>query len=187
MPQTDAELIRLSLSGDKAAFGNLMERYIALAGSVAMGVLGDFDHASDAVQDSFIKAWTNLASLREVERFKSWLCGIVKTTSIDHLRKNKARVVSLPMDPSEIGKVAGDALVSEPARKLESEELHGKILEAINGLPQKYREVVMLKHIENLSYQEIAKTLGVSNSAVESRLFRGRQMVLDRLRKYLDE
>ncbi|MHC4662124.1 MAG: RNA polymerase sigma factor [Planctomycetota bacterium] len=186
MPKTDAELIRLSLDGDKAAFGKLITRYVALAGGVAMSVLGDYDLASDAVQDSFLKAWNSLHTLRNTGSFKSWLCGIVKTTAIDRLRRDKGKTVSLTA-ADESAELIGDAKPHRnPAVQLEREELHGKILAAINELPQMYKEVVILKHIEDRSYREIADALGTSIASIESRLFRGRQMVLDKLKKYLE-
>ena len=176
-PSSDERLVRLSRRGDKAAFENLVEKYVRLAGAAAFAIVGDFHEAADVVQDSFIKVHAALGSLHEPSKFKGWLYGIVRTTALDHLRMKKLKTVSIEAAGEHPG-----AKQDAPWTRMLVTETQKRVHEVVASLPESYREVVLLKHIENLSYREIAGIIGVTESAVESRLYRARQLLKEQLK-----
>jgi RNA polymerase sigma-70 factor (ECF subfamily) len=191
MINEDRELVRRVLvDDDREAFGRLVKKYNRMAGAISYGICGDFHAAEDVVQDAFLKAYDSLSMLRDSTRFKYWLAGIVRSKTIDYIRQRK-NFWSLPSNTSasSAGVSGGyadrdrEAFASESVDELFiREEFRGKILEAIRGLPEKYRLVITLKHMEGLSYKEISEITDSTVSALESRLFRAREA----LRKKLD-
>ncbi len=179
----DREYIDRVLSGEAAAFETLVRKYNRMAGAIAFAIVRDFSAADDVVQEAFLKAYQSLGSLREVDKFRIWLAGIVRSRAIDWMRRRKT-IRTVPLASDDGGEEdsgmepCGPPTEDVVARK----ELREKILDAIESLPQEDRVVVVLKHMEGLSYKEIAEVTGTTVSAVESRLFRARQD----LRKKLD-
>jgi RNA polymerase sigma-70 factor, ECF subfamily len=180
----DREYIDRVLSGEAAAFDVLVRKYNRMAGAIAFGIVRDFAVAEDIVQEAFLKAYRNLSTLRDLDKFRVWLAGIVRSQAIDWKRRKKNKLAipfskAFPGDdesPEEV--LEGPSSEDLAVRR----ELREKILEAIGGLPEEDRIVVTLKHMEGLSYKEISELTGASVSSVESRLFRARQ----ELRKKLD-
>ncbi len=185
----DREYIDRVLAGEAAAFDGLVRKYNRMAGAIAFGIVGDFSSADDIVQEAFIKAYRDLGKLREPEKFKVWLSGIVRSRAIDWLRRRKT-IAAMPF--SQAFPDSGDEgledpeLLTPPVEELYAQkELREKVLEAIRNLAQEDRVVVTLKHMEGLSYKEIAELTGTTVSAVESRLFRARQELRKKLEQIL--
>ena len=177
MIDADRELVSRSIEGDCDAFAGLVAKYNRLGGAIAFGVLGDFDLAEDVVQDAFLRAYRSLERLRDPARFRVWFSGIVRKRAIDVLRQRKVRdAVALPAEP--VGLPDG---APSPAELLLIDERREKVLEAIQELPADDRDVVVLKHMEGLSYREISEITNTTVSSVESRLFRARQALKDKL------
>ncbi|MCE9581277.1 MAG: RNA polymerase sigma factor [Planctomycetes bacterium] len=180
--QDDALLVSRSRNGDRQAFEQLVHRHSALVGGIAYQVLGDSNGAADVAQETFLKVHRRLETLEDPTRFRAWLCGIARTTAIDWMRK-RSRMQSLE-------KMNADGM--EPAApspkegSLEQEEMYAKVLRVVNGLPKVYRESMLMKHLERLSYAEIAKKLGVSEATVESRLYRAKLMLKDALAEFYE-
>jgi RNA polymerase sigma-70 factor (ECF subfamily) len=176
MLSDDNECVDRVLGGEPEAFEFLVKKYNRLAGAIAFAILGDFQRAEDVVQESFLKALRSLPTLREPDRFKYWLSGIVRSKAIDVRRERRleALEVDLPSPPAE---GAGE----EPIDAVLREERRSKILEVVGGLPEEDRIVVVLKHMEGLSYKEIAQLTESTESAVESRLVRARQELRKKL------
>jgi len=172
----DRETIERILAGEPEAFEYLVRKYNRMGGAIAFAIVGDFHKAEDVVQESFLKAFRSLRSIREQDKFKFWFAEIVRTRALDAVRQRDAHPASqLPTDlPSD--KEGSGAEAGENRR-----ELGIKIREAIAELPEEDRLVVVLKHMEGLSYKEIAELAGTTVSAVESRLFRARQVLRKRL------
>ena len=192
MTAEDREFIERVLAGERAAFDGLVRKYNRTAGAIAYAIVGDFSAAEDVVQDAFIKAYRCLASLRDPDRFRVWLAGIVRTQAIDWLRRRKA-FWSVPLSQAFADDPGGDddaggrsGFTAPPVEELYArEELREKVLEAIRGLPEEDRVVVTLKHMDGLSYKEIADITGSTVGAVESRLFRARQVLRKRIEHIL--
>ena len=161
----DREYIDRVLSGEVSAFDGLVRKYNRMAGAIAYAVVGDFSSADDIVQDAFLAAYRNLGRLRDQGKFKVWLAGIVRSRAIDWLRRRKAsRVASLPqVFPEDEGGAPahGEPVAPGVEEQYARRELREKILEAIGSLPEEDRVVVTLKHMEGLSYMEIAELIPV--------------------------
>jgi RNA polymerase sigma-70 factor, ECF subfamily len=195
----DREYIDRVLSGDVAAFDGLVRKYNRMAGAIAFGIVGEFSSADDVVQEALLKAYRDLGKLRDRDKFKVWLAGIVRSQAIDWLRRRKV-LPTLPFsqafpDGQDTERSSADRGV-EPSEELElhspgveeqyaQKELREKVLEAIRNLPEDDRVMVTLKHMEGLSYKEIAELVGTTVSAVESRLFRARQELRKKLEQIL--
>jgi len=185
----DRETIERVLAGDPEAFNVLVRKYSRMAGAIAFGIAGDFSSAEDIVQDAFLKAYRSLGALRDRDKFRVWLAGIVRTGALDFLRRRKATPV-LPFSqvfPEGDGGILGDSEPAGPASEdLQiQKETREKVLEAVRELAQEDRLVVTLKHMEGLSYKEIAELTRSTVAAVESRLFRARQELKRKLDRTL--
>lgn len=171
----DAELVRLCQQGEAKAFELLVARHTRFSGAVAMGIVGDYHAAKDVVQESFVKVLGSIGSLSNPERFRPWLRNVVRRTALDALRRRKVAGRSgtkLPGQDSDSAPLPTEDL--SPDEVMAKAELREQIREEIASLPETQREVVMLKYLEGLSYEEIAETCGLSVGTIESRLFRAR-------------
>ncbi len=181
--RTDAELVMLARAGDKAAFGHLIERYQPMARQVALGMVKREHLAKDLAQEALLQAYLSLNHLRQADRFKSWLYGIVLNVCRSYLRDQKVNFFSWE---ALQGGVRGEDFqrfdpLPDPQQVFEARELHRLVLEAINALSSKNRTTTLLFYYEQLSLLEIATLLGISISAVKGRLHKSRQQLRDRL------
>jgi RNA polymerase sigma-70 factor (ECF subfamily) len=178
----DAALIERSRRGETEAFESLMAKYANLVGSIAYNIIGDVHVAGDITQDTFLKVYRNLENLEDPRRFKGWLCSIVRTTCVDYLRKERIK-------PASLEKIAEDGV--EPQGEFlgavfkqtstELEELREKILHIVNGLPRIYQQIILLRHLRKMTYREMSDFLGLPIATIESRLYRARLMLKDKL------
>lgn len=184
MAAEPADLTQRALDGDRDAFTQLVRNHQRLALGVAHSVLRDPGLAADAVQDAFVKAYQGLSQLREVDRFQSWFLAIVRTSAMDVARRRqrtKGREVALGAVALDHRREI-DSTASPPDEVLLRDEESDRIRAAFDRLTPEYREVLLLKHAEELSYLEIAKMLDTSVRAVESRLQRARLQLQSQLR-----
>lgn len=184
--EQDARLIKGTLAGNDDAFKKLMEKYVKIAGSIAYSVVGDFHIAADVVQEAFVKVYRVLHDLRNPETFRTYLAGAVRSSALDWVRRQKSLRRGSPVSFSDYSDEAPELPDDAPAgrpplARIQDSETMATLLVLIDELPEHYREVFVLKHIEQISYDEIAKTLGISLSAVEARLFRARRMLRSKL------
>jgi RNA polymerase sigma-70 factor (ECF subfamily) len=183
---TDAELIHNHLAGDPEAFGGLVDRYTRLAGAIAYNVVGDYATAADVVQEAFLKVHGALADLREPEKFKGWFYGVVRACALDTLRYRRRRAAT-PLSAVEGQEnIPGDPALARPGAGAERQELEAAVLRGIQDLPESYREVVLLKYIDERSYKEISELLGITVETIESRLFRARKLLKTKLAAFAD-
>jgi len=178
----DAMLIERTRTGETQAFESLMAKYANLVGSIAYNIVGDVHVAGDITQDTFLKVYRNLEALEDPRRFKGWLCSIVRTTCVDWLRKERVK-------PCSLEKIAEDGLEPEgeflgavfKQTSTELEELREKILHIVNGLPKIYQQIILLRHLRKMTYREMSDFLGLPIATIESRLYRARLMLKDKL------
>jgi RNA polymerase sigma-70 factor (ECF subfamily) len=176
-PERLRELVDRARRGDREAFAELVECHRGIAAAKAFGTLGDVHLTADALQEAFLKAWQKMNTLRESERFSGWFLAIVQRSSLDVSRR-RSRVSAREQGWEEIEGEEGSA-PTQPAGAdaLVRGERGERIRAALRALPPEYREVIILKHSEGRSYREIARLLGTTVKAVESRLFRARQQL----------
>jgi RNA polymerase sigma-70 factor (ECF subfamily) len=161
----DRALVRTCLDGDRDAFGAIVERYQRVLFTVAVRMLGNRDDANDATQNAFVKAYQHLRSFDPGRRFFSWIYRILVNECQNQMRDRR------PVEPLPPDLAVGDS----PADALDAEERRRRVQSAIVALPPDYREVIVLRHFGELSYDEIADALGVTTEIVKSRLHTARQ------------
>jgi RNA polymerase sigma-70 factor (ECF subfamily) len=187
----DRELVRETLRGNEAAFGRLVARYAAPITNLAHRVVRDRDEAEDVAQETFIKAHGALGRFDPTFPFRVWLFRIAYNAAIDHVRRRRSGSVSIDMPRRIGGEEVEWELVDRGSPSPEDRLLAGDrraILErAIAELPPALRAAIVLRHVEDLSYEEIASTLGVPLGTVKIRIHRGREALARILRKELGE
>lgn len=192
----DAEVIARVRAGDVEAFGVLVDRYGARIRRLVRGFIRHEDDVDDAVQDSFLKAFSRLDRFDGRSAFYTWLYRIAANTSMDHNKKVRRRPTPLSLDapaPGGDGDEGERRLVNPahpgpaPIHGAVRSELRVRIDAALDQLPPRYREVLVLRELEGLSYEDISRTLRVSRGTVESRLFRARERLRDKLRSLEEE
>lgn len=151
------------------------------------GRVSDPELAHEVCQDALLKALRAGSTLKDPARFGSWLFRIAENTLRDHLRRQARRrrwlLFSDQLDAQESPAV--EAQAARGPEEVGSEELE-KLLEAVRRLPPRYREPLLLKHAQDLPYARIAEILGISENAVQVRIFRARKMLRERTRKWLE-
>lgn len=185
MQDDDSILIEQALAGSQKAYATLMDRHRTAIYHIINKIVHNDDSANDLVQETFMKAFSALATYRSEYRFSTWLYKIAANSSIDFLRKKRIQALSLdrPLETQD-GEV--DMEIADysfhPERDLERKERNFSIEEAIESLPKKYREVIVYRHKDDKSYEEIAEMLGVPVGTVKARIFRARELLKKKLR-----
>lgn len=164
----EADLVARTLSGERAAFGVLVERYAPQARRVARAVLGDSDEADDAAQDGFLSALVKLGQYDARRPFGPWLMRIVANAATDRRRRRQVRRVE-PLDPGLVG--GGPRPDTEAVRSELGEHLRAALAE----LPARRRTAVVLFDVEGYSHAEIAEMLGIPEGTVRSEVFHARR------------
>jgi len=169
--QEDGDVVARCLAGDTAAFAQLVERYERVLFSVALRMLGNPEDARDATQDAFIKVFQRLRDYKPEYRFFSWIYRILTNECLNALRARR------PQEPD----IPEMAITSGALEALELEERRRAVQAAIGALPTDYRDVLILRHFAELSYEEVADTLAIPVKTVKSRLYTARQQLGQRL------
>lgn len=172
---TDAELVRRVLSGARDDYGVLVERYETRLHRHALGMVRDPEAAADLVQDAFVRGYTRLAACHEPAHFGTWLFTILRNRCTDHLREHRRRDVPLAPDAPYASPRGG------PVEALDEAETRRLVSRALETLPEPQREAFLLKHVEGLSYEEMAELLGAGVSALKMRVARAREGIRDAL------
>lgn len=165
----DEELVAQVLAGDRNAYAALVGKYQALLYRQAVGMLGDPDAAADLVQDAFIKAYTSLARCQDPGRFGAWVYRILTNRCKDYLKDRRRQTVPLQPDTATIPEH------ENPDTVLAQHEFQQHVATALATLPDNQREAFLLKHVEGLSYEEMADVLDASVSALKMRVMRARE------------
>ena len=181
-------LVRAAKQGDDSAFEELVRRYDRNVFRIAQHITQNREDAEDVVQEAFLKAYGNLAKFQEQSKFYTWLVRIAVNEALMKLRRRRPeRTVSL----DEEIKTEDDSLPREiadwspnPEQQYTQAELREILSKTIQGLPQGFRIVFVLRDVEGLSTEETAETLGLSIPAVKSRLLRARLQLRERLSRY---
>jgi len=181
--QNDDELILRAQKGDSYSFDLLVKRYQKKIYFLAYRMVKNHDAADDITQETFINAYFAIKSFRTGYSFYSWLYRICMNLSINFLKRQKF-VIPESQFEEEASPLEREATVGDPSNHLALKELENKIERALDLLPPKYKAVLVLRIYEDLSYEEIAKTLKISLGTVMSRLFRARVRMQDALKEY---
>ena len=180
----DAELVTASLTGDREAFGRIVERYQRLLCSVAYSATGSLSESEDLAQDAFIDAWRQLGTLREPEKLRPWLCGILRY-KVSRLRRSDGRE---PVRQAEALEQAEEVPSGdEPAADLAMDKEEQALLwNALERVPELYREPLVLYYREHQSIEHVAAALDLTEDAVKQRLARGRKILQERVLSFVE-
>lgn len=168
----DNDLVTGCLGGDEHAFEVLLIRYQGAVYNAVLRMVRNRDEAGDLTQTTFLKAYERLSTFDSDQKFFSWLYRIAINEAINHL-KRRGRLE--PLD----GEWASNA--SSPEATLVTSDLSGHIQDALMTISSEYRAVLVLRHFEDCSYDEIAHIVGVPEKTVKSRLFTARRLLKERL------
>jgi RNA polymerase sigma-70 factor (ECF subfamily) len=175
--ETDDELVAHSLQGSRAAFSELVLRHQKMVFNVARGILRDVHAAEDVSQEAFLHAYQGLPGYRAEGKFPAWLRTIVTRLCLNHRRDHRREVVwaDLTAQPDETA--------DGPESQIDVWSRRGEVHRAIDGLTPDYRAVIVLRYMEDLTYEEIARHLGVPVSTIETRLHRAKKQLRELLKE----
>jgi RNA polymerase sigma-70 factor (ECF subfamily) len=191
---SDRGLVERAQRGERDAFRALFQRYHRRAYTLALGVVHNPDDALDVVQEAFLRAHKHLESFEGSSSFYTWLYRIVMNVSIDHLRK-AGRAQTVDYDdavahaegdaPAEMASLIPQLLHGNPAKEVQRREIREKIDEALSRLSPNHRAVLVMREIDGLSYEEMAKVMKCSKGTIMSRLFHARRYMQKHLQELL--
>ncbi len=174
----DGELVVGALAGHETSFEELVRRYQRPIAAYVYRMTGDYDTALDLTQEVFIKVHNSLGRYKTEFKFSTWIYKIAHNAAVDHLRRTAAREQSLVKGPEgdqydvplESGRINPEIESERKERRLEIEAV-------VRTLPAAYRELIILRHAQDLTYEEIVDVTGLPLGTVKNRLFRAREMM----------
>ncbi len=176
----DSELVARAINGREESFEELVRRYQRPIAAYVYRMVGDYDAALDLTQEVFIKVYGSLARYRSEFKFSTWIYKIAHNASIDHLRRTTSR------DQALVSEVDGEQYElpvrsgkPTPEQEYAGKERRAEIESVVSQLPAAYKELIVLRHSHDLSYDEIAEVTGLPLGTVKNRLFRAREMMRD--------
>lgn len=172
---SDADLVNLSLTGNREAFGSIVARHQSLVCSLAYSAVGNLAQSEELAQETFVAAWRQLPGLREPAKLRGWLCGIVRNLSHSS-RRQQVRDPIHAAEPLENAAVIGSPEPSPLAQAIRQDE-EAVMWRALALVPETYREPLVLFYRQHQSVASVAAALELSEDAVKMRLSRGRQLL----------
>jgi len=160
--------------GSRKAFEVFVNKYMKDAYFIALGLVGNREDALELSQEAFIRAYRNIKQVKPDRKFFPWFYQILKNLCISHLRKRKYRRAG-SLDVEGCPEVEATADCFSPEVVAARNELKDKVWQAIGQLDEKHREVIILRHFRNMSYDEIAEALFCNKGTVTSRLYYARK------------
>lgn len=184
MIQPDPLILRCQ-AGEREAFTELVKCYQNRLYSFIFRLLRHREEAEDAMQEVFLRVYRSLPSYRPESSFTSWLYRIASNYCMDLLRKRRQKVVSLfyktiEEDEERVMEIPDDS--RDPETLFDDTELQQTVQKAIDNLPPKYRLVMLLRHQEGLSYQEITEITGLPEGTIKAQIFRARRLLREHLK-----
>jgi RNA polymerase sigma-70 factor, ECF subfamily len=175
---SDVELVSTAISGREDSFEELVRRYQRPIVSYVYRMLGNYDAALDVTQEVFIKVYNSLARYSSEYKFSTWLYKIAHNASIDYLRRNSHYFQSLEQENADGSfELQIESKRDTPEQEQENKELRSEIEIVVNCLPVVYRELILLRHSQDLSYDEISEITNLPLGTVKNRLFRARDLM----------
>ena len=174
----DTLLAFKAADGDDKAFEVLVRKYERLVSTCVFGVIGNnSEDISDVSQEVFLKVYRNLSSFKGDSEFSTWIYRVAKNCALDFLRKKKAPSLSLDSagDEGEGFDVPDTSIKSNPEKQAMEKEKSEFLRKAIDSLSPEHREVIIMRHINDYSYEQIAKALSLEEGTVKSRISRARE------------
>jgi RNA polymerase sigma-70 factor (ECF subfamily) len=192
-PTTDNGLVREFISGNDTAFTQLVTRYKDSLTNYLNMMIGDYDTAVDLCQETFLRVYRNIGRYSNLYQFSTWIYRIATNLAIDEIRyrKRRGRVFyrnvwrNRPADENEGPVFELTDFRRDPRDEMLRKESGQVLGDAIRSLPEKYRIVFIMKEVQNLPYENIAKVLNCSAGTIKSRLHRARELLQRKLERYV--
>lgn len=181
---SDLQLVKMVQNGNKNAFNLLVTKYQYKVVSIAQKFVSDPTEAQDIAQEAFIKAYRALADFRGDSAFYTWLYRITSNVAINYVTSHSHKVTSIDIDTPNIEAYEGAQklhTLENPENIMEKDDTRRIIHEAVQELPLELRQAIILREIEEMSYEDIAKVANCPIGTVRSRIFRAREMIEERL------
>lgn len=175
---TDGELIVNAIDGRSDSFEELVRRYQRPITNYVFRMIGNYESSLDVAQEVFIKVYNSLTKYSPEYKFSTWLYRIAHNAAIDHLRRNSVNVQSLEAVNGEgTFELQIESRGATPEQEHERTEWRSEIESVVRCLPPTYRDLILLRHARDLSYDEIAHVTELPLGTVKNRLFRAREMM----------
>ena len=175
---TDVELIAKAIRGREDGFEELVRRYQRPITAYVYRMLNDYESSLDVTQEVFIKVYNSLEKYSSDYKFSTWLYRIAHNAAIDHMRRNSTNLQSLETENDEGAyQMQIESPLLTPEQERERSEWRSEIEAVVKCLPSVYRELILLRHAQDLSYDEIAEVTNLPLGTVKNRLFRAREMM----------
>jgi RNA polymerase sigma-70 factor (ECF subfamily) len=181
--EDEAALVGLARGGDREAFGRLVERYMRRAYMQALGMVGSREDARDLSQEAFVRAYRARRTLDPARPFYAWLYQILRRLCFNFLRDARTRRRRMDDEGRAWLVDRAEAAASDPAAALDRAETRRRVALAIEQLPAREREVLVLKEFDDLKYREIASLIDVPIGTVMSRLYSARRRLAETLER----
>ncbi len=191
MEPDDLTLVNRCKEGDQQAFRLLVKRYERKVFSVAFGMLKDREDALDVSQEAFVKVHRYLGDFKGDSSFYTWLYRITRNLAVDRIRSRRGESVEfdekVAQDEAELGDAGflSTQLGTNPQKSALRRELAEKMSEALQQIPEKHREILLLREVEGMSYEDLSQVLEIPKGTVMSRLFHARAKMQKLLEEYL--
>ena len=175
---SDRELVAIAVDGFDGSFEELVRRYQRPIAAYVYRMVGNYESALDLTQEIFIKVYNSLSRYRAEFKFSTWIYKIAHNAAVDHLRRSSTREQSLVAGTeSDSYELPIESANPTPEQESERKERRGEIESVVRALPANYRELIILRHSQDLSYEEIVEVTGLPLGTVKNRLFRAREMM----------
>lgn len=182
MEDSDIELLRIARAGDGGAFRKLVDRHAKDLFRVALVLTRNRADAEDVLQETFIGAFRGLKGFAERSSVRTWLAQILTRQAARSWNRNRNRRATLSLDAPEPGSLIDDAALGTDSAARSAEQ-RIDLMTILQSLPPMHREVLVLREMQGMSYDQIAQTLGLPRGTVDSRLSRAREEFRKRLKE----
>lgn len=177
---TDLELIVSAVEGRHEPFEELVRRYQRPITGYVFRIVGNYEASLDVTQEVFIKVYRSLSKYSSDYKFSTWIYRIAHNAAVDHLRRNPQTQQSIESENAEgVFELQLESRSATPDQEHERSEWRLEIEQVVELLPAAYKELIILRHGSDLSYDEIAEVTGLPLGTVKNRLFRAREMMRD--------
>src|SRR4029079_14877112 len=174
----DRDLVATAVRGVEGSFEELVRRYQRPISAYVYRMVGNYESALDLTQEIFIKVYSSLNRYRAEFKFSTWIYKIAHNAAVDHLRRTATREQSLVVGPEgDQFDLPIESKRLSPEQESERRERRGEIESVVRALPANYRELIILRHSQDLSYEEIVEVTRLPLGTVKNRLFRAREMM----------
>ncbi|HEX6046900.1 MAG TPA: sigma-70 family RNA polymerase sigma factor [Pyrinomonadaceae bacterium] len=174
----DSDLVASAIGGAEGSFEELVRRYQRPISAYVYRMVGNYESALDLTQEIFIKVYSSLNRYRSEFKFSTWIYKIAHNAAVDHLRRTATREQSLVVgSEGDQFDLPIESKRLSPEQESERRERRVEIETVVRALPAHYRELIILRHSQDLSYEEIVEVTGLPLGTVKNRLFRAREMM----------